>query len=188
MPTLQDLSELLTERADDAAPDRHAVIARVDDALGSKRSPVRRATPWLAAAAVVALAAGVVALAGSSNRRGEPAPPGAVPPQGHVAWQFAIGKIPGWTARTHLLVVVVEQHRHGRRVGPGCRSHADVRTRARDLRPRAGSRDLSGEFQHCAPDHRCRSARTVDAWPPRQHRRPGGARPEAPVGSGSSQR
>lgn len=98
MPTLQDLSELLAERAETAAPDRHAVVATFEDSAAARRAPVRRATPWLAAAAVVALTAGVVALAGSSTHRSETEPPGAVPPQGHVVWQFAIDKIPGWTA------------------------------------------------------------------------------------------
>ena len=96
MPTLQDLAELLTERAESTAPDQHAVIARLEDAVGAGRSPMRR-VPWLAAAAVVALAAGVVALAGSSNRGGAPAASVAMPPRGHIVWQFEIGKVPGWT-------------------------------------------------------------------------------------------
>ena len=99
MPTLEDLSQLLTERADSAAPDRHAVMARVEGAVYAERSPARRVTPWLAAAAVVALAVGVVALAGSSNRVHRTAPPAASPPTGHVAWQFVIGKISGWTVQ-----------------------------------------------------------------------------------------
>jgi hypothetical protein len=97
MPTLQDLSELLTERAESAATDQHAVMARVESVVVAGRSPMRRVTPWLAAAAVVALAAGVVALSGSSNRGSEPAASVAMPPQGHVVWQFAIGKVSGWT-------------------------------------------------------------------------------------------
>ncbi len=97
MPTLEDLSQLLTERADSAAPDRHAVMARVEGAVDAGRSPARRVTPWLAAAAVVALAVGAVTLAGSSNRTHRSAPPAALPPTGHVAWQFAIGKVSGWT-------------------------------------------------------------------------------------------
>lgn len=97
MPTLQDLSELLTERAEGAATDQHAVTARLEGVVRAARSPMRRVTPWLAAAAVVALAAGVVAIAGSSNRGGEPAASVAMPPRGHVVWQFAIGKVPGWT-------------------------------------------------------------------------------------------
>jgi hypothetical protein len=97
MPTLQDLSELLSERAETAAPDRHTVVATFEGAVAARRSPARRATPWLAAAAVVALTAGVVALAGSANRGGNPAASVAMPPQGHVVWQFEIGKVSGWT-------------------------------------------------------------------------------------------
>ncbi len=101
MPTLQDLSHALADRAERSAPEAHVVLARLeatDPTGGARRSPMRRATPWLAAAAVVALTAGVVALTGSSNQQRDTASPGAIPPRGHIVWQFAIVKIPGWTA------------------------------------------------------------------------------------------
>jgi len=99
MPTLQDLSELLAERAERSAPEPQTVIARLERAHVAHRSPVRRAMPLLAAAAVVAFAIGVTALAGSPDRGARPASHGAVPPMGHIEWRFAIGKVRGWTAQ-----------------------------------------------------------------------------------------
>ena len=98
MPTLQDLSDALTDRAERSAPEPHAVLARLEAGRGARRSPARRAAPLLAAAAVVALAVGAVALTGASDRDGRQAVVGSAVPPRHIEWQFTIGSTPGWTA------------------------------------------------------------------------------------------